>query len=127
MPVPTRPLIGRSVHADQRHESSLLASDTEGVAKQLRVIGVVDGLRLRPYGGEGDVGAAWPWYRDIETMRLIDGKDAEPYTRSQVKAMYQALSAQGEVYMIEERSSDGAWEAIGDVTLAPETLPIVLR
>jgi hypothetical protein len=93
-----------------------------GVMEPCEVIDVGGGLRLRAYGGEGDVDAAWPWYRDIETVRLIDGKDAQPYTRGQVQSMYEALSAQGEVYMIELRNLDGGWKAVGDVTLAPHTL-----
>ena len=40
--------------------------------------------------------------------------------------MYEALGSQGEVFIIEHRTPDGS-EPIGDVTLAPHTLPIVLR
>jgi hypothetical protein len=87
------------------------------VAEQPGVIGVSGGLRLRAYGGERDVDAAWPWYRDLDTVRLVDGDDARPYTRTQVRSMYDVLSAQGEVYMIEESDPSGSWEVIGDVTL----------
>ena len=44
------------------------------------VIDVGRGLRLRGYGGESDVDAAWAWYRDPDTVRLVDGEDAEPYS-----------------------------------------------
>ncbi|HET7069234.1 MAG TPA: GNAT family N-acetyltransferase [Nocardioides sp.] len=97
------------------------------MAEQPGVIELGTRLRLRAYGGERDVDAAWPWYRDLETVRLVDGEDARPYTRTQVRAMYEVLSAQGEVYMIEESDPSGTWEVIGDVTLAPHTLPIVVR
>jgi GNAT superfamily N-acetyltransferase len=97
------------------------------MTEPLRVIGVSDDLRLRPYGGERDVDVAWPWYRDVETVRLVDGEAARPYTRQQVRSMYEVLNGQGEVYMIEQSGSSGDWEMIGDVTLAPHTLPIVLR
>ena len=81
---------------------------------------------MRTYCGEADVDAAWPWYLDPETVRLVDGQDAQPYTREQVRSMYEALASQGQVFMIEHRTPEG-WQPIGDVTLAPHTLPIVLR
>jgi ribosomal protein S18 acetylase RimI-like enzyme len=86
---------------------------------------VDDDLRLRPYAGDADVDLAWPWYQDPETVALVDGAGSPTYARDRVAAMYQALQAQGEVYLIERRTPDG-WEAVGDVTLAPETVPIVL-
>lgn len=107
--------------------SAIPGSHTEDVFKRPEVIDMGGALRLRPYGGDRDVDAAWPWYQDIDTVRLIDGQEARPYTREQVRSMYAALSAQGEVYIIEERKPLGAWQPIGDVTLAPHTLPIVLH
>ena len=83
-------------------------------------------LRLRPYAGDEDVDLAWPWYRDAETVALVDGEGAAVYTRDRVAEMYAALQAQGEVYLIERRTPEGAWEAVGDVTLAPDTIPIVV-
>lgn len=90
------------------------------------ILPVDEGLRLRPYAGDADVDVAWPWYRDAETVALVDGPGSPTYARDRVAAMYQALCAQGEVYLIERRTPGGAWEAIGDVTLAPDTIPIVL-
>jgi GNAT superfamily N-acetyltransferase len=83
-------------------------------------------LRLRRFAGEADVDLAWPWYRDPETVALVDGPGSPTYARDRVAAMYEALSAQGEVYLIERWTPDGDWEAVGDVTLAPDTLPIVI-
>jgi GNAT superfamily N-acetyltransferase len=82
-------------------------------------------LRLRPFAGDADVDLALPWYSDPETLALVDGPGATPYDRDRVAAMYDALGAQGELYLIERRIAD-AWVAAGDVTLAPDTLPIVL-
>ncbi|HEY3529163.1 MAG TPA: GNAT family N-acetyltransferase [Nocardioides sp.] len=82
-------------------------------------------LRLRPFAGDGDVDLAWPWYQDPETVALVDGPGSPTYARDRVAAMYESLTAQGEVYLIERRTPSG-WEAGGDVTLAPDTLPIVL-
>ena len=63
--------------------------------------------------------------RGSATVALVDGPGSATYTREQVSAMYAALAAQGETYLVERRSSSG-WEAVGDVTLAPDTLPIVI-
>lgn len=120
------PMVAQQLDRASAQDAGFERADTGRVSKSS---GTIDagGIRLRPYGGEDDVDTAWPWYQDLETVRLIDGEGARPYTRDQVRSMYEALGAQGEVYMIEQRSSSGAWEVIGDVTLAPHTLPIVLR
>ena len=87
---------------------------------------VDDELRLRPFAGDADVDTAWPWYRDPETVTLVDGPGSRTYARDRVAAMYEALRAQGELYLIELRTPEGTWDAVGDVTLAPETVPIVI-
>jgi GNAT superfamily N-acetyltransferase len=87
---------------------------------------VDEGLRLRGFAGDADVDLAWPWYRDPETVRLVDGDGSPTYTRDQVAAMYEALDAQGELYLVERRLPGEAWVAVGDVMLAPDTLPIVI-
>jgi GNAT superfamily N-acetyltransferase len=87
---------------------------------------VDDELRLRPWAGEADVDLAWTWYQDPETEALVDGAGSAPYDRDRVAAMFDALGAQGELYLIERRTPDGAWTAVGDVTLAPDALPIVV-
>jgi GNAT superfamily N-acetyltransferase len=90
------------------------------------ILPVDDELRLRPYAGAADVDLAWPWYRDPETVALVDGEGSPTYARDRVMAMYDALQEQGEVYLVERRTPEGAWEAVGDVTLAHDTLPIVV-
>lgn len=89
------------------------------------IIPVDDELRLRAFRRDVDVDVAWPWYRDPETVALVDGPGSPVYARDRVAARYEALAAQGEVYLIERRTSQ-CWAAVGDVTLAPETLPIVV-
>lgn len=91
----------------------------------MTVLAVDAELRLRPFAGEEDVDAAWPWYCDRETVDLVDGPGSPIYTRARVRAMYDALGKQGEVYVVERQFRDG-WQPIGDVTLARHTLPIVL-
>jgi GNAT superfamily N-acetyltransferase len=90
------------------------------------ILPVDDELRLRAFGGDADVDLAWPWYQDPETVARVDGAGSPAYDRDRVSAMYDALGAQGELYLIERRGSDAAWEAVGDVTLAPDSLPIVI-
>jgi GNAT superfamily N-acetyltransferase len=89
------------------------------------ILVVDDELRLRPFAGEADVDAAWPWYRDPATVALVDGPGEPVYARDRVGARYAALGARGEVFMVELRSATG-WEPVGDVTLAPDTLPMVI-
>lgn len=87
---------------------------------------VDDELRLRRYAGGEDVDLAWPWYQDPATVALVDGPGSPTYARDRVAAMFQALAAQGEVYLIERCTPGDVWETIGDVTLAPDTLPMVI-
>ena len=91
----------------------------------MTILDVDDELRLRTFAGDTDVDLAWPWYQDAETVALVDGPGSPTYARDRVAARYAALAAQGEVYVIERRSRTH-WEAVGDVTLAPDTLPIVV-
>lgn len=91
----------------------------------MTILDVDDELRLRTFAGDTDVDLAWPWYQDAETVALVDGPGRPTYARDRVAARYAALGAQGEVCLIERRSS-AHWEAVGDVTLAPDTLPIVV-
>ncbi|HET8662897.1 MAG TPA: GNAT family N-acetyltransferase [Nocardioides sp.] len=91
------------------------------------ILPVDDDLRLRAFAGDADVDLAWPWYRDPETLALVDGVDTPTYPRDRVAAMYETLGAQGELYLVERRTPDDTWVAVGDVTLAPDTLPIVIE
>ena len=80
-------------------------------------------LRLKKAGHRFDF--ALPWYQDPETLMLVDGK-AEPYDMPHLAAMYRYLEQHGELYWIEWRTPGGTFEPVGDVTLWPEDLPIVI-
>ena len=82
-------------------------------------------LRLRPLDPRRDVPAACRWYRDPHVLLMSEGPDERPFGRERVERMYAHLSAIGEVYVIEVREDD-RWKPIGDATLAPDTLPIVI-
>lgn len=91
--------------------------------QQPELLPVSEGLRLRAYDGRPEV--ALGWYQDPATLVLVDGKE-EPYDLDHVRAMYDWLSARGELYWIEARGDDGAWRPVGDVTLCEDDLPIVV-
>ena len=93
----------------------------EGV-EQPEYIQIDDALRLRRYDGTADF--ALSWYRDEETVYLVDGV-RKAYDREYLYDMYTWLDAHGELYFIETREN-GAWVPIGDVTFSREDLPIVV-
>ena len=70
---------------------------------------------------------ALSWYQDPETLWMVDGK-CEPYTPERLTRMYDWLAERGELWFIEVRSEDAGsgWRAVGDVTLCPGDLPIVI-
>ena len=80
-------------------------------------------LRLKKVGNRFDF--ALPWYQDPETLMLVDGK-TDPYDMPHLAEMYRYLEQHGELYWIELRTPDGTLEPVGDVTLWPEDLPIVI-
>lgn len=90
--------------------------------EQPQIIPVDESLRLRAYDGEH--GFALGWYQDAELVHLVDGV-REPYTEEKLGRMYRWLDARGELYFIEAKRG-GAWTPIGDVTLMPDDLPIVI-
>lgn len=91
-------------------------------------------VRLRPVLLPDDIDVAWAWYQDVETLALSQRPGTEPLSRDRVARMYQYQAAHGEFYMIEIQGAIGvqdaadspSWHPIGDVMLAPDTLPIVI-
>lgn len=73
----------------------------------------------------GDVPEAVAWYGDPDVLYYSEGADAQPFSPERIRSMYRILNQIGEVYLIEVQQ-DGRWKRIGDVTLAPHTLPIVI-
>ncbi len=90
--------------------------------EQPELITIDEELRLRKF--DGDYDRALPWYQDAETLLLVDGK-ADPYTPLRIRAMYDYLSARGELYWIESREGED-FTPIGDVTFWQEDMPIVI-
>lgn len=80
-------------------------------------------LRLRQYDGRPDF--ALSWYQDQELLRLVDGPEAEPYTRQDLRDMFEYYQRRGEVYWIEVLEQ-GEFVPVGDVTFLQHDLPIVI-
>jgi RimJ/RimL family protein N-acetyltransferase len=87
-------------------------------------------LRLRRFDPDGADEALLAellrWYRDPDTVRDLEGPTAEPYNEERLLRMLRHLRDHGELYLIEQRN-DETWQPIGDVTLQPHAIPIMLR
>ena len=90
--------------------------------EQPEIFQIDDTLRLRKYDGVHDF--ALEWYKDEETVYLVDGK-RDPYTMPRLKGMYEYLNDAGELYFIEALVND-TYKTIGDVTFWQEDMPIVI-
>lgn len=91
--------------------------------KQPEILNLSHSLRLRKF--QYIVPQALSWYQDTETLRLICRQNYEPFDQVRLKRMYQYLEQHGELYYI-ELLTHGIFKAIGDVTLCPRDLPIVI-
>ena len=67
---------------------------------------------------------ALAWYRDPEVLELSEG-GAAPYGLPEIRAMFDVLTAKGELYLIEVAEPD-SWRAVGDAALLPDAMPIVI-
>ena len=90
--------------------------------KQPETIDIDNTLRLRRFDGVFDF--ALEWYRDEETVWLVDGA-RKPYDMERLGRMYKWLDAHGELYFV-EIYENGAFRPIGDVTFWREDMPIVI-
>ena len=86
----------------------------------MRVLDRGRGVRLRTAVLEEYERHALPWYRDPEVLRFSEG-GSEPYGLEQIRAMFEALTRKGELYLIERAS-----QPIGDAALLPDDVPIVI-
>ena len=95
--------------------------------KQPEIIQVSDCLRLRKFESlSGMESLALGWYQDPDTVRLVDGPQAEAYTLEKLEKMYAYLSGRGELYWIEEDRGQG-YRPVGDASLLPKgDTPVVI-
>ncbi len=82
-------------------------------------------LRLRPAQLPADIALAVPWYQDPEVLYYSEGPGVAPYDIAIVARMYAYLARHGELYLIEVQTDHG-WQPIGDATLMPESMPLVI-
>ncbi len=86
---------------------------------------LIDGeVQLRPVDPVKDAERAWPWYQDPVVLWGSENT-REPFGRDRVQRMYEVLSARGEAFVVEVRDGD-SWRAVGDASLLPDALPIVI-
>ena len=90
--------------------------------EQPEIIEIEATLRLRRFDGVFDF--ALEWYRDEETVWLVDG-DRKLYDEALLRRMYEWLDSEGELYFIEVLK-DGSFRPVGDVTFWQEDMPIVI-
>lgn len=81
-------------------------------------------VRLRPLSLPDDVELALPWYADTEALYFSEGPEAKPFDGQRLIKMYEWLSRQGQVFIIEVMEE--RWTAIGDATLCEGMIPIVI-
>lgn len=83
-------------------------------------------VRLRPLSLDEDLASAVRWYRDPEVLHFSEGSATAAYDERNVRAMYEHLGTDGEVFVIEALDDRGEWEAVGDAVLHPQMTPIVV-
>lgn len=107
-------------------DTSAMATEV-GDPDLIRVTADVRLRRFDPQRATADVlDALLPCYRDPETVRLVDGPNAEPYDLDKLKAMYRYMNEHGELYLVERLTRDHRWIPIGDAGLQAQATPIVL-
>lgn len=82
-------------------------------------------IRLRKANLPEDCQIAVKWYEDPEVLYFSEGIGVEPYSPEMVRSMYEYLSREGDLYIIEIKEGK-IWKPIGDVTLAKNTIPLVI-
>jgi RimJ/RimL family protein N-acetyltransferase len=83
-----------------------------------------NGVRLRRAELEEYEQVALPWYQDPEVLQLSEAGEP-PYDHARIRRMFEVLSGQGELYLIEVQEAAG-WRAVGDAALLPDAVPIVI-
>ncbi|WP_413574562.1 GNAT family N-acetyltransferase [Bdellovibrio sp. HCB290] len=82
-------------------------------------------IRLRKFV-ESDIALAEIWYTDpVVLAGVISPEQKDPLSEDYLRAMYNDLGSRGELSVIEV-NANGEWLPIGEVTLASNTLPIVI-
>ena len=92
--------------------------------EQPKIIDVDEKLRLRKFD-ESEYAKAIPWYENPQVLLFSEGITDRVYDIEVLNRMYKYLGSIGEIYFIEV-FEDGAWQAVGDVTLSDRNMPIVL-
>ncbi|WP_020376041.1 GNAT family N-acetyltransferase [Sulfobacillus thermosulfidooxidans] len=82
-------------------------------------------LRLVRWDESRGVQFAEPWYQDPDVLYFSEGPGCQPFNTDRLWKMYRYLHHHGQLYIIETFHHND-WRPIGDVTLAPDMMPIVI-
>lgn len=96
--------------------------DVEKEANEMKVQQINEILRLVPYDGYRE--ESLDWYADSVVLDGAIGS-RNTFDEKRVNQMFHFLHTRGLCYYIETLYND-AWIAIGDATLQPDNLPIVI-
>ncbi|MCL1632912.1 GNAT family N-acetyltransferase [Sporolactobacillus sp. CPB3-1] len=91
--------------------------------KQPDILSVSTNLRLTKF--RTIIPEALGWYQDETMLRMISRASPLAYDEARLSRMYHYLEQHGELYYIEYANKD-SFVPIGDVTLCPRDLPIVI-
>jgi RimJ/RimL family protein N-acetyltransferase len=86
----------------------------------MRVLDRGHGVRLRTTSLAEYERCARSWYRDPEVLRFSEA-GSQPYGPEELRAMFEALSRKGELYLIEH-----AQQPVGDAALLPDDVSLVI-
>lgn len=81
-------------------------------------------IRLRLLNIDKDIKYAEKWYKNQRVLLSSEGINVSGYDESTIRRMYNDLNTKGTVFIIE--IMDKHWIPIGDITLSPTTVPIII-
>ncbi|TDM50946.1 N-acetyltransferase [Macrococcoides goetzii] len=85
---------------------------------------MVSQIRLRLLNIDKDIKYAEKWYNNRRVLLGSEGINVSGYDELTIRRMYNDLNAKGTVFIIE--IMDKHWIPVGDITLSPTTLPIII-
>ncbi|XWL03393.1 GNAT family N-acetyltransferase [Macrococcoides goetzii] len=81
-------------------------------------------MRLRLLNIDKDIKYAEKWYNNRRVLLGSEGINVSGYNEMTIRRMYNELNTKGTVFIIE--IMDKHWKPVGDITLSPTTIPIII-
>lgn len=85
---------------------------------------MVPQIRLRLLNIDKDIKYAKKWYNNWRVLLGSEGINVSGYNEMTIRRMYNDLNNKGTVFIIE--IMDKHWKPVGDITLSPTTVPIII-